>query len=88
MAVGIKQVGFPNQPVSLTLPDLGLTQGVQMHLRSGSADYPSLAVITIPGNLKMRYHSRLDLNDLVNDRIIPAEFFAENFITGGMKTLL
>ena len=30
----------------------------------------------------------LDLTDLVNDRIKPAEFFDENFITDGMKTLL
>lgn len=30
----------------------------------------------------------LDLNDLVSDRINPAEFFTENYITGGMKTLL
>lgn len=30
----------------------------------------------------------LDLNDLVARRIEPAEFFAENFVTEGMKTLL
>ena len=30
----------------------------------------------------------LDLTDLVDDRIDPAEFFAENYITEGMKTLL
>ncbi len=30
----------------------------------------------------------LDIVDLVNDRINPAEFFDENFITEGMKTLL
>ncbi len=30
----------------------------------------------------------LDLTDLVDDRIDPAEFFTENYITEGMKTLL
>lgn len=30
----------------------------------------------------------LDLTDLVEDRIAPQEFFAENFITEGMRTLL
>lgn len=30
----------------------------------------------------------LDLTDLVDDRIEPAEFFEENYITEGMKTLL
>jgi predicted AAA+ superfamily ATPase len=30
----------------------------------------------------------LDLTDLVDDRIEAAEFFAENYITEGMKTLL
>lgn len=30
----------------------------------------------------------LDLSDLVEDRIKPAEFFEENYITEGMKTLL
>lgn len=30
----------------------------------------------------------LDLNDLVSKRIVPAEFFEENYITEGMKTLL
>ena len=30
----------------------------------------------------------LDLTDLIDDRINPAEFFAENHITEGMKTLL
>ena len=30
----------------------------------------------------------LDLADLVDDRIDPAEFFTENYITEGMKTLL
>ena len=30
----------------------------------------------------------LDLTDLVDDRVDPAEFFAENHITEGMKTLL
>ena len=30
----------------------------------------------------------LDLTDLIDDRIDPAEFFAENYITEGMKTLL
>jgi len=30
----------------------------------------------------------LDLNDLVAERIAPAEFFEENYITEGMKTLL
>ena len=29
----------------------------------------------------------LDLTDLINDRIKPDEFFDENFITDGMKTL-
>jgi hypothetical protein len=30
----------------------------------------------------------LDLTDLVNDRIAPSTFFAENFMTEGMKVLL
>ena len=30
----------------------------------------------------------LDLSDLIDDRIDPAEFFAENYVTEGMKTLL
>ena len=30
----------------------------------------------------------LDLSDLVGDRIKPEEFFPENYITEGMKTLL
>ncbi len=30
----------------------------------------------------------LDLTDLVDDRIDPADFFAENYVTEGMKTLL
>ena len=30
----------------------------------------------------------LDLTDLINDRIQPDEFFVENYITEGMKTLL
>ena len=30
----------------------------------------------------------LDLSDLLDDRIPPAEFFAENYVTEGMKTLL
>jgi predicted AAA+ superfamily ATPase len=30
----------------------------------------------------------LDLTDLIDDRINPDEFFAENYITEGMKTLL
>lgn len=30
----------------------------------------------------------LDIMDLINDKIDPAEFFEENFITEGMKTLL
>ncbi len=30
----------------------------------------------------------LDLTDLIDDRIDPADFFAENYITEGMKTLL
>ena len=30
----------------------------------------------------------LDLTDLIDDRVEPAEFFAENYITEGMKTLL
>ncbi len=30
----------------------------------------------------------LDLSDLVEDRIDPAAFFAENHVTEGMKTLL
>jgi len=30
----------------------------------------------------------LDISDLINDKINPAEFFDENFITEGMKTLL
>ena len=30
----------------------------------------------------------LDLTDLINDRIKPDEFFVENYITEGMKTLL
>ena len=30
----------------------------------------------------------LDIMDLINDKINPAEFFEENFITEGMKTLL
>lgn len=30
----------------------------------------------------------LDITDLINDKINPAEFFEENFITEGMKTLL
>ena len=30
----------------------------------------------------------LDITDLINDKIDPAEFFEENYITEGMKTLL
>jgi hypothetical protein len=30
----------------------------------------------------------LDINDLIGDRINPAEFFEENYVTEGMKTLL
>ena len=30
----------------------------------------------------------LDLSDLIDNRIAPAEFFAENYVTEGMKTLL
>lgn len=30
----------------------------------------------------------LDLSDLIDNRIDPADFFAENHITEGMKTLL
>ncbi len=37
---------------------------------------------------KARRDTVLDLTDLVEDRIDPSEFFAENHITEGMKTLL
>ncbi len=30
----------------------------------------------------------LDITDLINDKIDPASFFEENYITEGMKTLL
>lgn len=30
----------------------------------------------------------LDISDLIADRIDPAEFFEENYLTEGMKTLL
>jgi len=35
-----------------------------------------------------RRDTTLDLTDLVSDSIDPAEFFSENYITGGMKVLL
>ena len=37
---------------------------------------------------KQRRDTVLDISDLVSDKIDPASFFEENFITEGMKTLL
>ena len=47
------------------------------------------ACVPRPGTFDAsRRDTVLDLTDLVQDRIDPAAFFAENYITEGMKTLL
>ena len=47
------------------------------------------ACIPRPGTFDPnRRDTVLDLTDLIEDRIDPGEFFAENYITEGMKTLL
>ncbi len=51
----------------------------------------SLAQLCVPRDSvfdPQRRDTVLDLTDLVADRVQPTEFFAENYITEGMKTLL